>query len=115
MHALALYKLSGKSGLLIRETADQALSKLDSGFLEGDSPIEIDFSGVLAVSPSFMDQLIRGLRQMLSPDSARTMSFHLHRVPTQASEKFAAVGRAHGLALREITEGEWVLTPRPKP
>jgi hypothetical protein len=115
MSPLALHELSGKTGLLIRETADDALSKVSSESLAKSAEIEVDFENVLAVSPSFMDQLIRGIRKMLPLDLSDSMILYFHKVPTQPSEKFVAVGRAHGLVLKEVADGEWLMTPRPSP
>ena len=102
----------GKKALLSRSTArltgeriSQSLSQ-DSDHSEG---LVLDFLGIDAVSPSFVDELLlvigEHLRQGLQ--SNRTVLFT--NVPTRLSEKFAAVGRGHSLIISERESGTWAL------
>ena len=104
-----LRQLSGKSSLLTRATADTIISCI--GELEGSASttIVLDLRGVIAITPSFLDQLVGGLKRLATARAMRPLSIRLLAMPTHASEKFAAVGRSHGLILQERAASDWLL------
>ncbi|MBI4219622.1 MAG: DUF4325 domain-containing protein [Chloroflexi bacterium] len=99
--------LSGKQALLTRATADDVLSKVVD--LDKGSNIIVDLSGVTAITPSFLDQFLRGITSMATARGIRPLRIELLAMPTVASDKFAAVGRSYGLLLNERSGHEWVL------
>ena len=106
---ILMHELSGKSSLLTRETADQILSKIEVAQVDSGSPIVVDFNGVLAVTPSFLDQFPGGLKLMVSARHSDSITMRFLQVPTHASTKFVAVGRSHKMMLQEQSDREWLL------
>ena len=109
MTPINLRQLSGKSSLLTRATAEAIIS--DIGELQGcaSTTIVIDLTGVIAITPSFLDQLVGGLKRLAAARATLPLSIRLLAMPTHASEKFAAVGRSHGLILQEQSPSDWLL------
>lgn len=105
MTTINVRQLSGKSALLTRSTADAILKQVDAL----SDPIEVDLAGIVAIAPSFIDQLIGGLSRMNRVPPESPFRIHLLSVPTHASEKFAAIGRSYGLALDVGADNEWTL------
>lgn len=108
MNKIRIRDLSGKSSLLRRGTADQILEKVDPSEVDPDSSVVIDFGNIVALTPSFFDQLLGGLKLKYSKCST-PISLCFVQVPTRASEKFAAIGRSHGMILKETANGKWLL------
>lgn len=106
---ILMHELSGKSSLLTRGTADHILSKIEVAQLDPSSPIVVNFNNVLAVTPSFLDQFLGGLKRMISDRYSGSITLCFVQVPTNASEKFAAVGRSHKMVLQEKSDREWLL------
>lgn len=109
MSDISIYELSGKSSLLARGTADQILNKIRELQIDFDDPVAIDFKDVVAVAPSFFDQLLGGLK-LKTPSrvsNPRTLRF-LH-MPAHSREKIAAIGRSHNMVLHCASEKEWLL------
>ncbi len=111
MAAIALHELSQRPGLFIRETADEALSKVDADLLDPATPIAVDFINIMAVTPSFAEQLVRGIKARLPADAIRGLQLRILNAPPHTANTFTIVGRAHGMAFEEITETEWLLRP----
>ena len=105
---ILLHELSGNSSLLRRGTADQILGRIASAQIDPSLPIVVDFMNIVALAPSFFDQLLGGLKLKYST-SSNPISLSLLQVPTHASEKFAAIGRSHKMVLRETSGNEWTL------
>ena len=112
MSAIALHELSQKPGLFIRETADEALSQVGADVLDPTAPIEVDFTNIMAVTPSFAEQLIRGIKARLPADAVPSLQLRILHAPPHTARTFTIVGRAHGMVLEERSETEWLLRPR---
>lgn len=109
MTVINLRQLSGKSSLLTRATADTIMSEMGELQELPSTTIVVDLSGVIAITPSFLDQFIGGLKRLAATRAMHPLRIRLLAVPTHASEKFAAVGRSHGLILQEKSADEWLL------
>ena len=115
MAAIALHELSRKPTLTIRETADEALSKVGPEAFDPTGPILVDFINIMAVTPSFAEQLIRGIKARLPADAVPNLQLRILHAPPHTANTFTIVGRAHGMAFEEVSETEWLLKPRPSP
>lgn len=115
MATIALHELSRKPTLIIRETADEALSKLGPDDLDHTAPIAIDFINIMAVTPSFAEQLIRGIKARLPADAVPSLQLRILHAPPHTTNTFTIVGRAHGMVLEEVSETDWLLKPRTAP
>lgn len=105
---LNLYDLFRKRALITRESAGAIREALSSATEE--SEVILDFSGVDAVTPSFVDEVLTVVEEAVhAKDRDRFRAIFLHP-PTRLSTKFAAVGRAHRLEITESEDGAWIIT-----
>ena len=112
MVEIALYPMTGKTNLVIRETADSVVNQFaGSQFAEG-GPIVANFAEVAVVTPSFAEQLIRGIKARLPADAVPALQLRILHAPPHTARTFTMVGRAHGMVLEELSETEWLLRPR---
>ena len=109
MTVINLRQLSGKSSLLTRATADAIIGGMGELQDHPSTTIVVDLTGVIAITPSFLDQFVGGLKRLATSRAIRPLRIRLLTMPTHASEKFAAVGRSHGLILHEHSGDEWLL------
>ena len=76
-----------------------------------DSPMGINFTNIMAITPSFAEQLIRGIKARLPADAAPSLQLRILHAPPHTAQTFTIVGRAHGMVLEEVSEAEWLLRP----
>ncbi len=107
MGSLNVFELTGKRALVTRASAAEIGSALNEASTDGE--IIVDFAGVDAVTPSFVDEILAVVEELVRDRDAGGVSF-LH-IPTRLSEKFVAVGRAHQLSVTESEDGTWAITP----
>lgn len=101
-----IYGLVKRRAIVTREAARAIAAAIGDMALPGDQALVLDFEGVEAVSPSFVDELLASLAD-LEPQGPRTVRFR--RPPTRLSAKFEAIGRARQMDISE-GDGEWVIT-----
>ncbi len=109
MSDISIHELSGKSSLLMRGTADQILNKIQALQIDSDGAIAIDFKNVVAVAPSFFDQLLGGLKHKIPSRASNPRTLRFLHMPTHSREKIAAIGRSHNMVLYAASEREWLL------
>lgn len=112
MVELAFHPMTGKTNLVIRETADKVVSQLTDGQLADGAPIVANFAAVAVITPSFAEQLIRGIKARLPADAVPALQLRILHAPPHTARTFTIVGRAHGMVLEERSETEWLLRPR---
>ena len=87
------------------------VSQLTDGQLADGAPIVANFAAVAVVTPSFAEQLIRGIKARLPANAVPGLQLRILHAPPHTARTFTVVGRAHGMAFEEITETEWLLRP----
>lgn len=108
MSTLKIYNLARKRALITRESAQKIGEALVAAF--DQEPLLVDFAGIDAVTPSFVDELLAVVENILKePGQAEATAVFLNP-PTRLSEKFAAVGRAHSLNVIEGDDGSWTIS-----
>jgi len=77
----------------------------------GTTPLIVDFQGVEGVAPSFLDELLSILESLIgSEGNGGERSLIVSNPPTRISLKFEAVARGHGMSVRALPDGSWLLT-----
>lgn len=109
MVAIRVYDILHKRALITRgsvEAIRQALSRGEAG-----TPLTLDFSGIDAVTPSFVDELLALLDEFLSEQG----QIIFLSPPTRLSAKFSAIARARGLDIVESDGNAWFITSASSP
>ena len=103
MRRIGMHQLIQSRLLTARESVDAVTPHLIGSILSDDSTIALDFSGLGAVSPSAIDQL---LINMEAVSVGRDIQFF--NMPRHASRAHEAIARAHGRVLMESEPQSWV-------
>lgn len=112
MKALKIHDLLPKRALVTRESADSIRSALAGMKAGPEQDLTIDFSGVEAITPAFIDELLWILKEALKKDIAHQSQIVFVNLPTRLSSKFAVLARAHEMEVRETEIGVWVMSSR---
>lgn len=102
---VSLYDLTQRRALVTRSTARDVVSTISPEISASLDPLELDFEGIEAVSPSFIDELLGSLFGSLGQlQAVRFLS-----VPTRLSRKFEAIARARRVDISEQPGRSWVI------
>ena len=74
-----------------------------------EGKLTIDFAGVDALAPSFVDELLKVLRFTLKDTGRGKFQVSFTNMPTSLSSKFAAIARAYDLKITEVSPGSWLI------
>lgn len=92
--------------LVTRESAAILRQQIESA-IRTESEVILDFEGIEAVTPSFVDEImgmIDDARAAAVQSIARATFRH---TPTALSEKFVAIGRRHGAEISQSKGNTW--------
>lgn len=111
MHTLHVFELIPRKVLVARSSAREIATAVETALSEADGTIELDFSGIEAVSPSFVDEILAMVQEILDRTNVELDQILVSRPPTRLSSKFEALGRGRSLHIAEGADSVWVLTP----
>lgn len=103
MVAIRVYDILHKRALITRGSVEAIRQVLSRG--EADTPLTLDFSGIDAMTPSFVDELLSLLDEFLSKEG----QIIFLSPPTRLSAKFSAIARARGLKIIESGGNAWLI------
>lgn len=105
MRTLKIHSLLAQRIIATRESARSLSPALVSAVTsEG---IELDFIGVEGVAPSFVDELLGALLEVLNGKDDFVITFR--HPPTRLSTKFQAIGRGRGFCIVESDANAWTI------
>jgi hypothetical protein len=115
METVSVYGLIQRRALVTRESARMIQDVLADALKRSPGEVALDFRGVEAVTPSFVDEVLTVLAELLSGTGGAKLRVLFLNSPTRLSEKFAAVGRGHHLKMAESEQGAWTITDGVEP
>jgi hypothetical protein len=104
-----VYDLLHRRALITRESA-HVIKDAIAPSVSAEGEINLDFSGIDAVTPSFIDEILLIVDEAVSHKSAGRVRVVFTNAPTRLSSKFAAIGRGHGANIVESSLGSWEIT-----
>lgn len=109
---IRLFDLLQKKALVTRESARSLQSQFDgtkasNGLLD----IALDFQGIEAVTPSFVDEILGVVMDAAARGAAKSLRVAFIHPPTRLSSKFSAIARARGVMIEEI-DGTWSIAQK---
>jgi len=104
---LRVFDLLGKRALITRESAGVVGHELGGAVNENE--VVLDFVGVEAVTPSFIDELLGIVLRVLRKRGRGGFRVVFFNPPMRLSSKFGAVARARQLEITESDDGSWVI------
>lgn len=103
MRVFELYK---QPVLVTRDSAHAIADMLNAG--EKRAELSLDFDGVEAITPSFLDELIGVLESRLGDRKA--FRVELVNFPTHLTSKYAAIARGRHVKIEEPKPGRWEIS-----
>jgi len=106
---IKVFDLLQRRALITRESA-HVIEEAMRPSIADHGEVVLDFSGVDAVTPSFVDEILGIIGKAVSERPERQIRVVFLNSPTRLSTKFAAVGRGHGAQIVESNLGVWEMT-----
>lgn len=110
MTTIRLFDLLARRALIARESARPIRVALANALAGQEREVVLDFEGVEAVTPSFVDELLTVVDDAVKEGRQAGLCVVFLNPPTRLSAKFAAVGRGHGLRMKESEPRSWTIT-----
>lgn len=95
---------------MTRESARLIHDALSAANIATAGEVALDFWGIEAVTPSFVDEVLAVIENTLRDTERSKVRIHFLNSPTRLSAKFSAVARARGVQISESENGSWTIT-----
>ena len=106
---IQIHDLLKRRAVITRHSARAIGEALRSALEGAKGELIVDFAGVEAVTPSFVDELLSVIEEVTATESRIAVRLLFVNLPTRLSAKFAAIGRARGVEIREAQPGSWTI------
>jgi hypothetical protein len=103
-----IFDLTNSRILVTRDSARAIGSSIRSVLSEGEAELDLDFSGVTGVTPSFLDEVLAVIEEEMA-HSSKLVEIRVLNPPTRLSSKFKAVGRGRGFSIRQTDDKTWLI------
>lgn len=109
MQSVKIAELLKRKILVTRESAGVLRKQIESA-IKTESEVILDFTGIEAVTPSFVDEILGMIDDARIAAVRREARATFRRTPTSLSEKFVAIGRRHGARISQPNADTWEIT-----
>jgi hypothetical protein len=109
MSTIELFQLLQRKVLVTRESASAVRDAIESA-IRADGEVTMDFRGIDAVTPSFVDEILGMIDDARTSSSRREVRVVFAHAPTPLSTKFLAIGRRHGATISQSGSDVWEIT-----
>jgi hypothetical protein len=110
MVSIKIHDVLRKRALVSRDSSRALKEVLSSVVQNTHDGLAVDFEGVDAISPSFVDELLFVIRSALIERGSRISELRFINPPTSPSAAYSAIARAHDISLEETAEGDWKIS-----
>jgi hypothetical protein len=109
MHSVEVFKHLQRKILVTRESAAALRPEIEAS-IRTDGQVVLDFAGIDAVTPSFVDEILGIIDDARGDSSTRELRAIFRHPPTSLSEKFLAIGKRHGARMSQSGTDGWEIT-----
>jgi hypothetical protein len=109
MHIVNVFEFMQRKILVTRESAS-AMQDAIINSITANGELTLDFTGVDAVTPSFVDELLAMIEEARVASSRRQVRVVFAHAPMPLSAKFLAIGRRHGATMSQAGPDAWEIT-----
>ncbi len=106
MSTIEVFQLLQRKILVTRESASAVRGAIESA-ITADGEVTMDFSGIDAVTPSFVDEILGMIDDARAGSSRREVRVVFAHAPTPLSTKFLAIGKRHGATISQSGSDVW--------
>jgi hypothetical protein len=108
MRTIEVFQLLQRKVLVTRESASIVRDAIDSS-IKSDGGVNLDFTGIDAMTPSFVDEIIGMIDDARAASDRREVRVVFMHTPTSLSTKFLAIGKRHRTTMSE-SGSVWEMT-----
>ena len=109
MRTIEVFHFLQRKVLVTRESASAVHDAIDSA-IKADGEVTLDFTGIDAVTPSFVDEIFALIDDARAGSSRPEVRVIFSHAPTPLSGKFLAIGRRHGATMSQSGSDAWEIT-----
>ena len=107
MRIVSVYPIYNKKALVTRDAAGALQEDVLESSRHGE-PLALDLSGVQAITPSFLDQLLLMVERSL-PREGDPVSVVMLNSPPGFRDRLESIGRVHRLKVVSDDVGDWLV------
>src|SRR5712692_10768699 len=109
MRTIEIFHFLNRKILVTRESAAAVRDAIDSS-IRADGEVTLDFTGIDAVTPSFVDEILGMIDDARAGSARREVRVVFAHTPTPLSAKFLAIGKRHGATMSQAGSDAWEIT-----
>ena len=109
MGTIEIFHFLRRKILVTRESALAVRDAIESS-IKADGEVTLDFTGIDAVTPSFVDEILAMIDDARASSSRREVRVVFAHAPTPLSAKFLAIGKRHGATMSQSGSDAWEIT-----
>jgi len=109
MAVVRIHQLIPMRVLVTRKSAHNIADAISTAGMEKGETVVLDFAGIEAVTPSFVDEVLGICEAALSHRADAGVVIAIVNPPTRLSSKFSAVARGRGMTILESADGGWTI------
>ena len=110
MTIIKIHDSIAKRAIVSRGVAHDLQDAIDTRFVKGNRKLRLDFEGVDAISPSFVDELLLIILESSARNNVKRLDITFANPPISPTQTMAAIARAHEVILLEEPGGSWKMT-----
>jgi hypothetical protein len=106
MRTVELFQLLQRKILVTRESASAVRDVIETS-IRAEGEVVLDFSGIDAVTPSFVDEILGIIDDARTKSARREVRVLFSHAPTPLSAKYLAIGKRHGARMSQSASDDW--------
>jgi len=106
MRTIELFQLLQRKILVTRESASGVREAIESS-IRSEGEVTLDFGGIDAVTPSFVDEILGIIDDARASSSWREVRVVFSHAPTPLSAKYLAIGKGHEATMSQSGSDAW--------
>jgi hypothetical protein len=106
MRTIEVFQLLQRKILVTRESASAVREAIVSS-IKADGEVTLDFGGIDAVTPSFVDEIVGIIDDARASSSRREVRVVFSHAPMPLSAKYLAIGKRHRATMSQLTSDAW--------
>ena len=107
MKVVNLYSIFNQEALVTRESTEVLDNSVFTAAQDGEL-LAFDLSGIQAVTPSFLDQLLLAVEESL-PTGSPPVKLLMLNSPPGFRDRMESIGRYHHLKVVSDAQGDWLI------
>lgn len=110
MTTVKIHDILKRRVLVTRESAKVLKPILSAAVSRCEGKSFLDFSGIAGVTPSFIDETLAIIEEVLQPQNGNLCELEMLNFPSQLSPQLLRAGKRHGLLIRKESDTALIIS-----